>query len=169
MKNKMILVGTILAMGLADSIAQGPPGGNQGNQETQGGRRSRGGNQLMAVLDKNGDGTLDSSEIQQASRSLRELDANKDFKLTPDELGIRTRGAGGNMSARLMEMDANKDGKLSSDEVPERMQRFVDRMDSNGDGAVDENEMEAFQNAMRQRWEEGGGPGRGNRGGPPED
>lgn len=116
----------------------------------------------MNALDLNSDGTLDAREIQNASISLRKLDTNKDFKLTPDELGTQRR----NPTDRMMELDKNKDGKITSDEVPERMQRFIERMDSNGDGAVDKAEMEAFQQAMRARFEQGGGPGRPGRGGP---
>ena len=123
----------------------------------------------MGALDLNSDGTLDAREIQNAPISLRKLNTNKDFKLTPDELG--TRGGRGDMSQRMLEMDRNKDGKLTSDEVPERMQRFIERMDTNGDGAVDKAEMEAFQQEMQRRFEEGGGR-RGDRegpGGPPQD
>jgi hypothetical protein len=113
----------------------------------------------MGALDLNSDGTLDSREIQSAPLSLRKLDTNKDFKLTPDELGGR---GGGSMSDRMLEMDKNKDGKLTADEVPERMQRFIDRMDTNGDGAVDKAEMDE----MQRRFQEGGGFRDGNRGGP---
>ena len=119
----------------------------------------------MATLDVNSDGTLDAREIQNASINLRKLDVNKDFKLTPDELGTRG-GPRGDMSQRMLEMDRNKDGKLTSDEIPERMQRFIERMDADGDGAVDKAEMDAFQQEMRQRFEEGRGPGPEGRGGP---
>jgi hypothetical protein len=179
MKKTAILVVTILAMAGADALAQGGAATGQGEDRGTRGRRG-GGNNLMNTLDLNSDGTLDSREIQNAAISLRTLDKNKDFKLTPDELG--TRGARGrDMSQRMLEMDTNKDGKLSADEVPERMQRFIERMDSDGDGAVDKAEMEAFQQEMRRRWEEGrgpdgggrgpgrGGPGGPDGGGPPED
>ena len=173
MKNTAIVTGMILALGLASSVGQGPPEGERGGRGGRGGPGGGGSNKLMTTLDKNGDGTLDSGEIQRASLSLRELDTNKDFKLTPDELGIRSRG---DMSQRLMEMDANKDGKLTAEEIPERMQRFIERMDTNGDGAIDKAEMDAFQTEMRRRWEEGGqgrgGRGEGGgqpRGGPPQD
>ena len=55
-----------------------------------------------------------------------------------------------------MEMDQDGDGKLSQDEVPERMQRRFDFMDANGDGYVDEDEMAAIGERIRQR-----GPGAG--------
>jgi hypothetical protein len=41
---------------------------------------------IMAALDGNSDGTLDATEIEQASKSLKTLDKNSDGKLTPDEL-----------------------------------------------------------------------------------
>lgn len=162
MKKTILIAGMVLAFGLADSIAQAPATGDGGNRGMRGGR---GGNQLMTALDRNGDGELDSREIQQAAVSLRSLDTNKDFKLSAEELGTRRRGTRGDMTERFMEMDANKDGKLGSNEVPERMQRFMQQMDSDGDGAVDKAEMETFQNEMRRRFEEGGGrPPRGDRG-----
>lgn len=166
MKKTVLFVATILGLTLTSSLAQqGPPQGEEGNRGGRGG--GRGGNAVVGALDLNSDGTLDSREIQSAPMSLRKLDTNKDFKLTPDELG--TRGGRGDMSARMLEMDKNKDGKLTADEVPERMQRFIERMDSNGDGAVDKTEMEE----MQRRFQEGGGRGgeRGDRqrGGPAED
>ena len=112
----------------------------------------------MNALDLNKDGTLDAREIQSAPMSLRTLDTNKDFKLTPDELGTAGRG---NPMDRMMELDVNKDGKISMDEVPERMQRFIERMDTNGDGAVDKAEMDA----MQQRFQQGDFGGRGGQGG----
>src|SRR5215510_11673465 len=41
---------------------------------------------IMAALDTNGDGTIDATEIEQASKSLKTLDKNNDGKLTPEEL-----------------------------------------------------------------------------------
>jgi hypothetical protein len=41
---------------------------------------------LMAALDTNSDGTIDATEIEQSSKSLKTLDKNSDGKLTPEEL-----------------------------------------------------------------------------------
>ena len=41
---------------------------------------------VMAALDTNSDGTIDATEIEQASKSLKTLDKNNDGKLTPEEL-----------------------------------------------------------------------------------
>jgi len=174
MKKTALFAAIILGVTMVSSLAQqAPPQGQGGDQGGRGGWRGRGGGgNVMNALDMNSDGTLDTREIQNAALSLRKLDTNKDGKLTPDELG--TRGGRGDMSQRMLEMDKNKDGKLTSDEVPERMQRFIERMDRNGDGAVDKAEMEAFQQEMQRRFEEGGGRrggpgGPDGRGGPPED
>jgi len=52
-------------------------------------------------------------------------------------------------------MDTNKDGKLQRSEAPERMARFFDRLDTNGDDVLDAEELKA----MSRRG--------GNRGDPP--
>ena len=49
---------------------------------------------VMAALDTNSDGTIDATEIEQASKSLKTLDKNNDGKLTPEELRP-ARPAGG--------------------------------------------------------------------------
>ena len=66
--------------------------------------------------------------------------------------GGRTRGQG--MSGMLETYDENGDGKLQRSEVPEQMLRMFDRLDANGDDALDEEELQA-----------GGRRGRGGAGG----
>jgi len=60
-----------------------------------------------------------------------------------------------------MEHDKNGDGQLTRDELPEFMQRMFDRVDSNGDDAIDKNELEEMAARFSQ-----GGPG-SKRGGRP--
>ncbi|MCH7812943.1 MAG: YceI family protein [Planctomycetes bacterium] len=55
-------------------------------------------------------------------------------------------GADAKLPQRLAQFDTNKDGKLQKDEAPERMGAFFDRLDTNGDGAIDPAEF-----ASRQR------------------
>src|ERR1051325_4926450 len=58
---------------------------------------------------------------------------------------------------QFKDLDKNKDGKLSKDEMPSEFPpQAFDRLDTNHDGFIDENEW----NAMRQRFGQGGG-GRG--------
>jgi len=53
--------------------------------------------------------------------------------------------SGGDPSQMISRMDANGDGMLQRDEIPEQMQGMFDRIDANGDGAIDADEM----NTMR--------------------
>ncbi|MEE2739017.1 MAG: hypothetical protein VX435_12385 [Planctomycetota bacterium] len=70
-------------------------------------------------------------------------------------------GKGGGRSFNLMDYDSDGDGKVSKSEAPERLQAFFDRMDPNGDGFIDAEEMAA----MRERFGGGGRRGGGQGGG----
>jgi len=74
------------------------------------------------------------------------------------DLEATTPKAATALPERLAEFDSNGDGKLQESEMPERMQRMFDRLDTNGDGAIDGDEAAA----MRQR---GRGGARGRDGG----
>lgn len=52
-----------------------------------GGALAGGVNLLMQALDTDGDGVISAKEIKAATKSLKQLDGNKDGKLTPDETG----------------------------------------------------------------------------------
>lgn len=67
------------------------------------------------------------------------------------------RDGDGDFVTRLFQNDKNKDGKLTKDELPEQMQRIIERADTNGDGAIDRKEAEAFAERLRGR--PVGGPG----------
>ncbi len=59
-------------------------------------------------------------------------------------------------------MDNNSDGKITLDEMPEQMRQRFDRIDQNGDGEIDEAEIEAMSNRDRgQPRGRGQSPGRG--------
>ncbi len=74
----------------------------------------------------------------------------------PARAGAGSRG--GNFVDRIMGCDSNKDGKVSKDEMPEPMQRLLERVDTNEDGAIDRKEAEAMVERFRARQ---GGPARG--------
>lgn len=68
--------------------AQNPSGGGQG-------RRRGGAIRMMkahSAMDANGDGALDAAEIKNAAVALRKIDANRDAKLTEDEVGMKHFG-----------------------------------------------------------------------------
>ncbi len=122
--------------------------------------------ELFDKLDANKDGFVTSDEVPDDKqtifeRLLREGDANKDKKLTKEELvaGLkkaqpqaeapataRPGGPGGapNISPKeiFARMDRNSDGKLDKDEIPERMKENLARVDTNSDGNVDLAEFE---------------------------
>ena len=70
-------------------------------------------------------------------------------------LPSRGRGSRGGLdfdpAGRLREFDADRDGRITRDELPDRMERMVDRLDTNGDGVIDTPELEAMTERMRQR------------------
>jgi predicted O-methyltransferase YrrM len=71
--------------------AQRPGAGGPPGQPKQGGPP----NPLLQAFDTDRDGTLSAAEIDAAAAKLRERDANKDGKLTADELPARGGGGGG--------------------------------------------------------------------------
>ena len=135
--------------------------------------------------DADGDGVLSRDEAMARSDArFDRLDANKDGKLTPDEMQPRRpmggaepaasappaadgasppppppgpggRGFGGRMFARL---DTNGDGVIDRDEYRAQAAQRFDRMDTNKDGKVDAAERQAAREAMEQmRGRRGGG------------
>jgi len=59
------------------------------------GRRRGGAIRMMkahSAMDANGDGALDATEIKNATVALRKIDANRDAKLTEDEVGMKHFG-----------------------------------------------------------------------------
>jgi len=123
--------------------------------------------------DANGDGVLSREEaMAQADARFDRLDANKDGKLTPDEMHPRRpmggaeaaapppppaggRGFGGRMFARL---DTNGDGIVDREEYRAQAAQRFDRMDTNKDGKIDAAERQAARDAMEQmRGRRGGG------------
>jgi len=181
---------------------QRPPGGpGQGGREGgfgqgQGGFRPMP-NPIITALDANSDGTIDESELKNATVALKKLDKDGDGKLSQEETrpaGMSGRGGpggpggqggpggpggqagpggqggqvGGDFVARMMESDKNGDGKLAKDEVSERMQGMFGRMDANSDGFIDKKEIEASFAQMRERGGQGGGRPPGEGGARPE-
>jgi Ca2+-binding EF-hand superfamily protein len=105
---------------------------------------------VFQTLDEDGDGKLSADEISKASDSLAALDKDGDGSITLAELQrahpqmpVAAAGApnAGKLWQRLLAGDKNRDGKLSEDELPERFRRGFSRLDANGDGTIDQNEL----------------------------
>lgn len=156
------------AFGLTHAVAQSPESSKKGRPGGPGGPDITGIMKilpLMVALDEDGDGALSSAEINNATAALKKLDKNADDTISRDELrpslrdlaNLRGPGGGGleslrdkagpmglQMLGRLFdERDTNRDGKLTGDEVPERVQPILERVDTNGDGALEKSELDA--------------------------
>ena len=122
--------------------------------------------------DADGDGVTTRDEaMAQADARFDRMDANKDGKLTADEMRPRApmadagagasppppadaaapppaaAGRGERMFARL---DANGDGAIDRNEFRAQAARRFDRLDANKDGKIDAAERQAARDAMEQ-------------------
>lgn len=89
---------------------------------------------LIEKLDKDGNGTLELTELpEHKQRWLGGADADKDGKLTAEEL---TAHRAKMHEQRFAEMDSDKDGFLTEQELGERRWRRLGRADTDGDGKV---------------------------------
>ena len=59
------------------------------------------------------------------------------------------RGRPGGSMGRLMQFDTDGDGRISRKEAPERMKSGFARIDTNGDGSLDADELQAMAGRMR--------------------
>jgi len=163
---KPLLATVVVYVGCAaTAIAQPPDGGGYG--QIPGGLSGPGGpptNAMFDAIDADGDGAISMRELRKAVVALKQLDADKDGKITQAEA---TAGPGGDPAAMIegmMQNDKNGDGKLSKNELPRHMAQMLDGADANRDGAIDRAELTtAMQNARNQS---GGGARSGFGGGP---
>ena len=108
--------------------------------------------------DTNADGIITRDEAPDRMRDrFDRMDANGDGMLETDELenlsppGRGRGGPGGDPVARLLQFDNDGDGRLTRDELPARMERLLDRLDTNGDDVLDASELEAMTDRMRRQ------------------
>ena len=92
--------------------------------------------------DVNGDGRISRDEVpERMGRLFGRLDANGDGFIDEDELeGM----ASGMRVGRFLGRDEDGDGRVGRDEVPEQMRQRFERIDSNHDGFIDREELEAM-------------------------
>lgn len=126
---------------------------------------------VFARADRNGDGNLDATEFARIGRGQRQQasategqpnSAKKSSAVsngtTPKAPSPETRmerqgeriaterPQGTGLIARV---DTNQNGKIERSEAPERMKQVFDRIDKNGDGALDAEELKQMSNQRR--------------------
>jgi len=162
-------VAILFSLSAATALAQPGPGGPNGFGGPPGhGRPFL--PPIMRVLDSNTNGVLEAAEIAAAPTALLTLDANKDGKLSADEL-MGQRPEGGNAQrpgpqpggkrpspAVIKTMDANDDGELDAAEIANAPVSLL-KLDINQDGQLTQAELRPPRPE--------GGPGRDGAGQPP--
>lgn len=162
------------AMQRSDAPVQGG-GFDRGGPGGPGGRPMIDFKQMLERLDKNKDGKLSKDEIPEEgpARFLREMMTrqNKDVLTAEDFERARQMIGGGGPGGRpepgefLKRLDRNGDGKLQKDELPEPMrERFGRVFEKLG---KDELSREDFARALAELGPPGGAPGAGGPGGRP--
>ena len=132
----------------------------------------------LAKLDKDGDGILSESELRPQFGGRGGMrgpsgpggpsgqggpggNTMRGGEGRPGGGGDSNRGGGADFASMIMANDQNGDGKVTRDELPERMQRIIERVDTDKDGAISQ----AEANAMSSRFGGSRQGGRGNEGG----
>ena len=170
--HKFILMFAILATLSMSSLAHAQRGGQRGEGGPRGGQRGgqRPASPMMTALDANKDGKLSAEEIANAATALKTLDKNKDGVIDANELAPPRGpggqgGAQGGRSSQMVEriMARDTDGDGKVSREEAGESRFFDRMDADSDGFVTKAEIEN----MAQQFGGGrrGAGGGGGRGG----
>ncbi|MFT4177773.1 MAG: hypothetical protein QM627_14135 [Luteolibacter sp.] len=115
---------------------------------------------ITKALDKDANGELSAEEIAGASEALLTLDKNGDGKLSEDEIRPvrQPRGETPQQIAHQMieSLDKNNDHKLSADELPARMKPMMERLDTDKDGFLTEEEIAKGQEQEKAAQPAGG-------------
>jgi len=111
-------------------------------------RRTENAKRTLERFDANKDGKISKEELPERGRErLINLDTNKDGVITLEELaapgGVAPTPSTDTRSPDqiLARLDANKDGKLTGEEIPGYMRRRMEQFDKNGDGEITRDEI----------------------------
>lgn len=121
----------------------------------------KGAHATFEELDVDGNGEVSRAELDaHRAGQFAKADANGDGKLSLEEIEARALERAKERSARMLERhDANKDGFLTEDEMPKprRAGKFFDRIDTDGNGAISEQEFAEARDKMRKHRKRGHG------------
>ena len=84
----------------------------------------------------------------ETSKKAISSDARESSDVGPQRNSAPRRRRGGGFN--IAQLDKDGDGKLSVDELPERMQSWFGRLDTNSDGFIDANEIAAMRQMRRK-------------------
>ena len=121
----------------------------------------------FATLDADGDGILTQEEMEsRGAARFAEADTDGDGGLSADELTAAAAARAAERTARMLErLDTNGDGLLQQTEMQPRGDRagkMFERMDTDGDGGISEAEFDAARARLMER--RGERHGQGDRG-----
>ncbi len=170
MKIKLIAVG-ILVIGSLGCSAQN----DAQAQERDGQRGKRDPQEVFTKFDANKDGQLEKSEVKgKLAKRFTQIDADNNGYITMAELEAaprpqRGKGNKGNGEGRngerpdpkevFAKLDTNEDGQLAKSEVKGRMQNHFDEIDTDNNGFITLQELEAAPKPQRGQGNRGGGQG----------
>ena len=144
-----LFLAALSAFLLTPALGQQPdkPGKpDAGQKKTSGG--------VFARLDKNNDGfiTQDEAPAKRWQRLTR-FDANKDSKLSKDELakGRGKLGGGPGVGRSFERLDKNNDGFITQDEAPAKLWQHISPLDKNKDGKISKEESAGMKSGKGKR------------------
>ena len=108
--------------------------------------------QMLDGADTNGDGAIDRAELTAAMEAAHNRSGGQRGGFGPGQGG--SGGLGGDPrpgGPNLIQFDHNHDGQLSADEVPVQMRGMLRGADQDGNGVLDTQELQAFQQRMSER------------------
>ena len=131
----------------------------QGADEPRTDRRA----EMLAMLDADGDGNITSAEIQaHRSAAFPSIDANSDGVLTAEEMtghheAKRAQQKANRQNRHFTRLDSDGDGVVNETEFMSARMPMFDRLDSNSDGVISAEEIENAPPRPRSLGQRGGG------------
>ena len=156
----VVMVTALAIVGFTDPAGNAPAPNGQGHGHVRGGQHgqmdpAQRWQHMLERLDTNKDGKISKDEFPGADKVFDRIDANGDGFITEDEAAaMGNRRGGGQRGGLIARMDQDGDGKVTREEWA----AAFDKLDTNGDGVLD-------QQDRPQRGGQGG-PRHGGQGGP---